>query len=145
MTNNGTLPNTPGHFFTGFSTLDNGVLVSHARKLRRISQLPPTIAPATPPNPHANLSRRCFCVRSLRTEFTYPRIAYARPSLLGSVMVAMLPRPTPIAPANTPCRRRIVIASGKDVEVPNARQVNELPRRDTKSTARGPCFSAAVA
>ena len=76
---------------------------------------------------------------------TNPSIAYARPSLLGSVIVAMFPRPTPIAPANTPCKRRIHIASGREDAVPNAKQVRELPRSDTKSTVRTPCFSAAVA
>jgi hypothetical protein len=76
---------------------------------------------------------------------THPRIAYARPSLLGSVMVATVPRPTPMAPANTPCSNRMVIACGSVVEVPKARQVRELPSKDTKSTVRVPCRSEAVA
>lgn len=60
-------------------------------------------------------------------------------------MVATVPRPTPIAPAKTPCRRRILIACGRDFDVPNAKHVKELPSNEAKRTTRAPCFSATVA
>ena len=76
---------------------------------------------------------------------SYPKIAYALPSLLASVIKATEPRATPTAPANMPCKRRIEIACWIVVAVPKLRQVRALPRSEMISTERRPCLSATVA
>ena len=106
------------------------------------------IAPATPPKPQQNLNQSSITRRKktvTNDSLAHPRMAYARPSLLGSDIIATVPRPTPTAPAKTPCNSLIVIACGRVVEVPKITQVRELPNSDTNRTARVPCFSAAVA
>lgn len=80
-----------------------------------------------------------------RKQITYPRIAYALPSLVASVTKATDPRATPTAPAKTPCASRIAIACCSVVDVPKMKQVAALPNSDSTSTTRRPCFSATVA
>ena len=86
------------------------------------------MAPATPPKPQQK-----------------PSIEYARPSLVWSVIATTLPLATPMAPAKMPCISRMTIACFSEVDVPKKQQVNELPSSETKSIARAPCRSAAVA
>lgn len=49
---------------------------------------------------------------------------------------------TPIAPAKTPWRRRMAIASASDDEVPNKVHDAALPSNDTSRTSLRPYLSA---
>lgn len=69
------------------------------------------IAPATPPNPQQKLWIEIIIIRIYAVaKLAHPRMAYARPSLLGSVTNVTEPRATPTAPAKMPCSNLTHIA-----------------------------------
>lgn len=103
-------PKAPGHFVAG------------------LSKNPPTIAPATPPNPQQN-----------------PKIAYALPELLSSVIDVTAPLATPTAPPNKPCNKRTVKACSIFLHSPKTVHVMEPPSRHTTNTKRHPYLFATVA
>ena len=59
-------------------------------------------------------------------------------------MVVTELRATPIAPANTPWRRRIAMASAREVDVPNRAQDMALPNSEITRIRRRPYLSAKV-
>jgi hypothetical protein len=60
-------------------------------------------------------------------------------------MLVTLLLATPMLPAKMPCKSRMASASGRDFDVPNAKQERALPRSETKRTVRWPYRSATVA
>lgn len=101
--NMGALSNAPGHLTAGDSTVDIQVsnCSEHNREPRTCSANDSSCNTSKTPTESVYVGQNCASSQRM-TRKSYPRIAYARPSLLVSVTPVTHPLATPTAPAKIP-------------------------------------------